>query len=720
MKSEDLFEALSDIDDKLIYEAKESENAGRIEEYAEPRQITVTRKKFPWKTACAAAAAIIGASAAAALFGGTDISILSERNPSESTAPFVTPASAEYPGEAKYVYDGDFRGIDLFYLKQKVKTEFSDYLSLEKASDIIVSGTFADDARQSSDPDNYSESVEIGSLSSYNRLKIDKVIKGDGNIAQGDEIIIRQSYEIRGGKLVSESGLTPMIKGDRWVYCLSKSEDGCFYETAGDSDSRYPLDDSQNRELSFAQNPEGIYKKADYKENIHEIILERFFDKPAPNPKQVSDTLDWNADYSFEMSEFPGVIFTWNSEGVTAEGSENRPAEKLYYGMPVWDIYLYDINEDGKREICSNVSLGSGMIDDRIMAFDYANGELYELADRGYSDYSIDWLYTLASSKSPALYYVKKTYNSDDEIEKGILTADIMKKVQRTVTADAEQPSENTSEIADAAKVNEAAAMIPKSDREANNKEYLDNFSVYEKYGVTRENGKLYYNGEPVRYFIDYYSIGEGQTAGIDYYDLSGVIDVEAVRSFDNIEVNADGSFDPSGRLTGLKSYSPDDSPLPDKIIRPDLNETTAVYGVYSADSSAVETDEAEAALNQAMTEEDALSDQAQAEEAALNQAMTEEDLLKAREELLKNAEEYKPFGVTYDPSKDCWYYNGELVRSFRDILTSNGENPTGGNFHGTMRSFYNENGSVDIETVRNYDLINAEGNGTLTDIAVK
>lgn len=682
MKSEDLFEALSDIDDNLVYEAKESENAGRVEEYAEPRQITVTRKKFPWKTACAAAAAIIGVSAAAALFGGTDISILSERNPSESTAPFVTPAPAEYPEEAKYVYDGDFRGIDLFYLEQKVKTEFSDYLSLEKASDIIVSGIFADDAHQISDPDNYSESVEIGSLSSYNRLKIDKVIKGDGNIAQGDEIIIRQSYEIRGGKLVSESGLTPMIKGDSWIYCLSKSEDGCFYETAGDSDSRYPLDDSQNRELSFAQNPEGIYKKADYKENIHEIILERFFDKPAPNPKQVSDTLDWNADYSFEMSEFPGVIFTWNSEGVTAEGSENRPAEELYYGMPVWDIYLYDINEDGKREICSNVSLGSGIVDNRIMAFDYANGELYELEDRGYSDYSIDWLYTLASSKSPALYYVKKTYNSDDEIEKGILTADIMKKVQRTVTADAGQPSIDMSGIAEApAEANEAA------------------FSVYEKYGVTKANGKLYYNGEPVRYFIDYYSIGEEQTAGIDYYDPSGVIDVEAVRSFDNIEVNADGSFDPSGRLTGLKSYSPDDSPLPDKIIRPDLNETTAVYGVYSADSEAVETDEAE---------------------AALNQAMTEEDLLKAREELLKNAEEYKPFGVTYDPSKDCWYYNGELVRSFRDILTSNGENHTGGNFHGTMRSFYNENGSVDIETVRDYDLINAEGNGTLTDIAVK
>lgn len=703
MKSEDLFEALSDIDDKLIYEAKESENAGRIEEYAEPLQITVTRKKFPWKTACAAAAAIIGVSAAAALFGGTDISILSERNPSESTAPFVTPASAEYPGEAKYVYDGDFREIDLFYMKQKVKTEFSDYLSLEKASDIIVSGIFADDARQSSDPDNYSEYYEIGSLSSYNKLKIDKVIKGDGNIAQGDEIIIRQSYEIRGGKLVSESGLTPMIKGDRWVYCLSKSEDGCFYETAGDSDSRYPLDDSQNRELSFAQNPEGIYEKADYKENIHEIILERFFGKPIPNPKQVSDTLDWNADYSFEMSEFPGVIFTWNSEGVTAEGLENRPAETLYDGMPVWDIYLYDINGDGKREICSNVSLGSGIVDNRIMAFDYANGELYELEDRGYSDYSIDWLYTLASSKSPALYYVKKTYNSGDEIEKGILTADIMKKVQRTVTADAEQPSINMSGIAEApAEANEAA------------------FSVYEKYGVTGANGKLYYNGEPVRYFIDYYSIGKEQTAGIDYYDPSGVIDVEAVRSFDNIEVNADGSFDPSGRLTGLKSYSPDDSPLPDKIIRPDLNETTAVYGVHSADSEAVETDEAEAALNQAMAEEDALSNQAQAEEAALNQAMTEEDILKAREELLKNAEEYKPFGVTYDPSKDCWYYNGELVRSFRDILTSNGENPTGGNFHGTMRSFYNENGSVDIETVRNYDLINAEGNGTLTDIAVK
>lgn len=46
-------------------------------------------------------------------------------------------------------------------------------------------------------------------------------------------------------------------------------------------------------------------------------------------------------------------------------------------------------------------------------------------------------------------------------------------------------------------------------------------------------------------------------------------------------------------------------------------------------------------------------------------------------------AKEYEAFGVTYDAKNDQWYFNGEKVRFFRDVLTSNGEGLTSGKFKG-------------------------------------
>ena len=42
-------------------------------------------------------------------------------------------------------------------------------------------------------------------------------------------------------------------------------------------------------------------------------------------------------------------------------------------------------------------------------------------------------------------------------------------------------------------------------------------------------------------------------------------------------------------------------------------------------------------------------------------------------QEMEDMAKEYEAFGVTYDIKNDQWYFNGEKVRFFRDVLTSNG-----------------------------------------------
>ena len=67
--------------------------------------------------------------------------------------------------------------------------------------------------------------------------------------------------------------------------------------------------------------------------------------------------------------------------------------------------------------------------------------------------------------------------------------------------------------------------------------------------------------------------------------------------------------------------------------------------------------------------------------------------------------------------SVDQWYFNGEEVRYFRDVLTSNGESLTSGKFRGEMRMLGSGVGTIDIYTVRDYGHLNSEHHGTLTGI---
>ena len=76
-------------------------------------------------------------------------------------------------------------------------------------------------------------------------------------------------------------------------------------------------------------------------------------------------------------------------------------------------------------------------------------------------------------------------------------------------------------------------------------------------------------------------------------------------------------------------------------------------------------------------------------------------------------AAEYEPFGVTCDVKNGQWYFEGEPIRVFTDILTSNGESLTGGRFQGTMRNFAGD-GTVDVRTVRDYEHCGEDGCGTL------
>ncbi|HAL74554.1 MAG TPA: hypothetical protein DCM45_05605, partial [Clostridiales bacterium] len=93
------------------------------------------------------------------------------------------------------------------------------------------------------------------------------------------------------------------------------------------------------------------------------------------------DNLPWGESIDLSVPEFSGVALTWTSEKVTANGQD------LIWGMPVWNVYLTDLTNDGKPEICATISVGSGISDTRVIVYDFMKNKEYQLASRMRHDY---------------------------------------------------------------------------------------------------------------------------------------------------------------------------------------------------------------------------------------------------------------------------------------------------------------------------------------------
>lgn len=208
-------------------------------------------------------------------------------------------------------------------------------------------------------------------------------------------------------------------------------------------------------------------------------------------------------------------------------------------------------------------------------------------------------------------------------------------------------------------------------DREASRAEL---FLPYAPFGLRydAEKDELRFDGQLVRWFEDYYPLsGDGAQAGNDFFNENGVVDVYAVRDRSELARRADGSYDPSGTLVGVEAFSEEAFAARDVEAIRNPAPVTAVAGEGS------------------------------------------------KEELNAIAEGYAPFGVTYDAEEDQWYFNGEKVCFFRDVLTSNGKSLTGGGFRGAMRILSSAEGAVRIETVRDFTRPDFQGYGTLMDIQI-
>ena len=126
------------------------------------------------------------------------------------------------------------------------------------------------------------------------------------------------------------------------------------------------------------------------------------------------DEMKWDGSLEINLPEFPDVTFRWSyGEMLAVKDGEST---SLYTGMPIWNTYFCDLSGDGLPDLCSTISWGSGMIDNRVIIYDYANGASYELSDRGYFDF------TLRQDHQDGRLYVDKTkYHTDELVETGRL-----------------------------------------------------------------------------------------------------------------------------------------------------------------------------------------------------------------------------------------------------------------------------------------------------------
>ena len=238
--------------------------------------------------------------------------------------------------------------------------------------------------------------------------------------------------------------------------------------------------------------------------------------------------------------------------------------------------------------------------------------------------------------------------------------------------ANAAQMGASSSQVSNESSTVLTAYAEDGGDAKADGNACAEQYKAYEPNGMVydAEKNELYYNGKAVRWFEDYYPIADGIQAGRDFFNEDGVVDVYAVRDLSSFVRSDDGSFDPSGTLVGVKEFS----------------------------------------------EEEFAARDIEAIKNPLPMAAIAGDPVSAKE-LEDMAKEYEAFGVTYDVENNQWYFNGEKVRYFQDVLTSNGESLTGGKFHGEIRNSWNESGSIDVYTIRDFSNQNTSGNGTLTGV---
>ncbi len=464
MKTDDIFEALTDIDDKFIERAHPI-----LPDPLAPVEVFPAERTKPRRGTLIAAAAC---AACVTAWGAVGVNYLHEKgfftfSPAATSAPAASNTSISasvdycfwYPGYAKYIVSEDITNSVTNFSYPTNGAHFErwddesyyakDYDQLAAKSDLIVAGQFVELPHQTQDPGEAHLSAHTGvtvradgtisddteastDASMFNYLQVERVLKG--NVKAGDMLLINQETSINlGGDdhycVFAYDRLTPMLKGDKWIYFLQKTKDG--YIPVNGAQGRYPLPNNKNFDLTmrgideFSAYPNAAPARAEIYDRLKILLSDS-----AQNIQQL-DVPNDDSRAEFSVDEFPQYAFMVTNTGVLFRKSgelSNYNIQPLINEWGLENLYLADLNSDGKREICATIRIGDSGIT-AVMVCDLENGVNYSLRSDNAED-----VYTLAEEGGRIMavtneYLPLYVSRYPEERSRVPLTLDMMKKL---------------------------------------------------------------------------------------------------------------------------------------------------------------------------------------------------------------------------------------------------------------------------------------------------
>lgn len=226
---------------------------------------------------------------------------------------------------------------------------------------------------------------------------------------------IRNSIKIWSGDGLGDTEviLSPVNKTTETRYTATYLTHGMPVEFDAEKDTWFKIgvnmQNSTNEDIIVYVEVENVEVRI--VDKINSVI--KWFDY-TENPSAMDD------ESTINLPIYPDVTFSYNQAQIIAskpfDTSELIDHTILITRMPIWNAYFADLTGDDYPEICATYTFGSGIIDSRIIIYDYAKGASYELSDRGYFDF------TLRLNEADGYLYVDKTkYNTDELVETGRL-----------------------------------------------------------------------------------------------------------------------------------------------------------------------------------------------------------------------------------------------------------------------------------------------------------
>lgn len=340
MKTDDIFEALTDIDDKLIAAADPiGQNDG-------PMIVRPAPRKPLWKTLVPVAAclAVLG-------LGGA---------------------------------------FGLRYLGERPKAETSDDTNMSGYSSSSGNGESSNDTSI-----NKGLGLEEVKLSSDNRFGMEEFPRYD--LKKTDNSVLLNGYEMNAVDMpiITADSIGAMylydVNGDgRRELCATVMINGvmrveivdlanlAFYKSPAKWDMTCLKLDQKDGEKYLK-----LYNKNQDGDAIEEMTEELSLDSMM---RILSNSVPIKIDEDgwFGLAEFPELEFyVKNDVLIMGDSSTNTMKKVVMSGI---EFYLADLNGDGYRELCSWQSLGSGIEQRFVQVYDIANNETYLRGSKPYAD----------------------------------------------------------------------------------------------------------------------------------------------------------------------------------------------------------------------------------------------------------------------------------------------------------------------------------------------